>query len=70
MDENGPFWPEEVRLGPFRSANCTLAIPEYRSKTPSIFVALDGSCNAHISKIERQFRGIAPLGCMQGLGTP
>ena len=28
MDQNGPFWPEEVHLGPFRSANHTLAIPE------------------------------------------
>ena len=24
----GPFWPEEVHFGPFRSANRTLAIPE------------------------------------------
>ena len=24
----GPFWPEEVHFGPFRSANCTLAIPD------------------------------------------
>ena len=28
MDQNGPFWPEEVHSGPFRSANRTLAIPE------------------------------------------
>ena len=28
MDQNGPFWPEEVHLGPFRSALFTLAIPE------------------------------------------
>ena len=28
MDQNGPFWPEEVHFGPFRSANRTLAIPE------------------------------------------
>ena len=27
-DQNGPFWPEEVHFGPFRSANRTLAIPE------------------------------------------
>ena len=25
----GPFWPEEVHFGPFRSANRTLAIPEF-----------------------------------------
>ena len=24
----GPFWPEEVHFGPFRSANRTLAIPD------------------------------------------
>ena len=30
MDQNGPFWPEEVHFGPFRSANRTLAIPEGR----------------------------------------
>ena len=29
MDQNGPFWPEEVHFGPFRSANRTLAIPDY-----------------------------------------
>ena len=28
MDQNGPFWPEEVHFGPFRSANRTLAIPD------------------------------------------
>ena len=28
MDQNGPFWPEEVHFGPFRSANRTPAIPE------------------------------------------
>ena len=28
MDQNGPFWPEEVHFGPFRSTNRTLAIPE------------------------------------------
>ena len=27
-DQNGPIWPEEVHLGPFRSANRALAIPE------------------------------------------
>ena len=26
MDQNGPFWPEEVHFGPFRSANHSLAI--------------------------------------------
>ena len=26
----GPFWPEEVHFGPFRSANRTLAIPDKR----------------------------------------
>ena len=25
----GPFWPEEVHFGPFRSANRTLAIPDF-----------------------------------------
>ena len=25
----GPFWPIEVQFGPFRSANRTLATPEY-----------------------------------------
>ena len=25
----GPFWPEEVHFGPFRSANRTPAIPEF-----------------------------------------
>ena len=29
MDQNGRFWPEEVHFGPFRSANRTLAIPEF-----------------------------------------
>ena len=29
MDQNGPFWPEEVHFGPFRSANRTLAIPDF-----------------------------------------
>ena len=28
MAHFGPFWPEEVHFGPFRSANRTLAIPE------------------------------------------
>ena len=31
MDQNnhfGPFWPEERHFGPFRSASCTLAIPD------------------------------------------
>ena len=28
MDPFGPFWPEEVHFGPFRSANRTLAIHE------------------------------------------
>ena len=27
----GPFWPEEVHFGPFRSANRTLAIPEFQA---------------------------------------
>ena len=25
----GPFWPDEVHFGPFRSANRTLATPDY-----------------------------------------
>ena len=28
MVHSGPFWPEEVHFGPFRSANSTLAIPD------------------------------------------
>ena len=28
MDQNGPFWPEEVHFGAFRSANRTLAISD------------------------------------------
>ena len=28
MDQNVPFWPEEVYFGPFRSANRSLAIPD------------------------------------------
>ena len=28
----GPFWPKEVHFGPFRSANRTLATPEYRDR--------------------------------------
>ena len=28
MDQNGPFWPERVHFGPFRSANRTPAIPD------------------------------------------
>ena len=37
----GPFWPEEVHFGPFRSANCTLAIPEkFQGKTPWV----DSAC--------------------------
>ena len=28
MNQNGPFWPEEVHFGPFRSATRTLAIRE------------------------------------------
>ena len=39
MDQNGPFWPEEVHFGPFRSANRTQAIPEqqepYDTNVPS-----------------------------------
>ena len=34
MDQNGPFWAEEVYFGPFRSANRTLVIPEYRAMLP------------------------------------
>ena len=30
MDHFGPFWPEEVYFGPFRSANRTLVTPENR----------------------------------------
>ena len=29
MDQNGPFWPEEVHFGPPKSANHTLAIPDF-----------------------------------------
>ena len=29
MDHLSQFWPKEVHFGPFRSANRTLAIPEY-----------------------------------------
>ena len=29
MDQNGPFWSEEVHFGPFRSANRSLAIPDF-----------------------------------------
>ena len=35
----GQFWPQEVHFGPFRSANRTLAIPEFYSnfeKTDSL----------------------------------
>ena len=35
MDQNGPFWLEEVRFGPFRSANRTLAIAEMRRTSAS-----------------------------------
>ena len=31
----GPFWPEEVHFGPFRSANRTLAIPDFWPYFPS-----------------------------------
>ena len=31
----GPLWPVEVYFGPFRSANRTLAIPEFLSATRS-----------------------------------
>ena len=31
MDQNGPFWPEEVHFGPFRSANRTLVIPDMKN---------------------------------------
>ena len=31
----GPFWPEEVHFGPCRSANHTLAIPEFLAKPTS-----------------------------------
>ena len=34
-DQNGPFWPEEVHLGPFRSANRTLAIPDFWPSFPT-----------------------------------
>ena len=35
MDQNGPFWSEEVHFVPFRSANRTLAIPEQPSSKDS-----------------------------------
>ena len=28
VDHNGPFWSEEVKSGPFGSANCTVATPD------------------------------------------
>ena len=36
----GPFWPEEVHFGPFRSTNRTLAIPEILSRFRSDFEPL------------------------------
>ena len=35
MDHFGQFWPEEIHFGPFRSANRTLAIPDYNRKEQS-----------------------------------
>ena len=33
MDHFGPFWPKVVYCGPFRSANRTLAMPEFLFKS-------------------------------------
>ena len=33
----GPFWLEEVHFGPFRSANRTLAVPEFHNNIKKIF---------------------------------
>ena len=33
----GPFWPQDVHFGPLKSANRTLAIPEFKGSTESRF---------------------------------
>ena len=40
----GPFWPNEVYFGPFRSANNTLATPENRSKIARFEIAEGSVC--------------------------
>ena len=40
-DQNGPFWPEEVHFGPFRSVNRTLVIPDTYSWS---FLLTVGKC--------------------------
>ena len=44
MDQNGPFWPDEVHFAPSRSANCTLAIPEVEIRNRN---RKDGAILAH-----------------------
>ena len=36
MAHFGPFWPKEGHCGPFRSANRTLAIPDFWLSSPRL----------------------------------
>ena len=49
MEQNGPFWPDEVHFGPFRSANRALAIPELRCLELR-FAAIRSDCTTRIAR--------------------
>ena len=49
-DHSGPLWSEEVHLGPFGSANRTLATPDSHVSSKHEWACLNPGCHEHTGR--------------------